>query len=134
LVLLAKLRSDPIAEPEQVKGYLHQIARNLVIAHFRKVKRHGIHDDGELAGLMAAPQSLPSVQLRGKRIVAKVHRLLGRMKKPRDRAVLLRFFLGRESREQISADMGLSVIQLNKILSRARSRFMEMWYKNGSDQ
>ena len=45
----------------------------------------------------------------------------------RDRDLLRRYYLGQESKERIQADHGLTSLQFNRVLHRARKRFQELW-------
>jgi DNA-directed RNA polymerase specialized sigma24 family protein len=44
----------------------------------------------------------------------------------RDRDILLRFYIAEEDKERISADFGLSSLQFNRVLHRARERYREI--------
>jgi RNA polymerase sigma-70 factor (ECF subfamily) len=45
----------------------------------------------------------------------------------RDRDILLRFYIAEEDKERISADFGLSSLQFNRVLHRARERYRERY-------
>jgi DNA-directed RNA polymerase specialized sigma24 family protein len=45
----------------------------------------------------------------------------------RDREILLRFYIAEEDKERISADFGLSSLQFNRVLHRARERYREIY-------
>ena len=45
----------------------------------------------------------------------------------RDRQLLRQFYLRQESKERICADHGLTSLQFNRVLHRARERFRELW-------
>jgi hypothetical protein len=44
----------------------------------------------------------------------------------RDRQILLRFYIAEEDKDRISADYGLSSLQFNRVLHRARQRYREL--------
>ena len=44
----------------------------------------------------------------------------------RDRQILLRFYIAEEDKDRIAADYGLSSLQLNRVLHRARQRYKEL--------
>lgn len=45
----------------------------------------------------------------------------------RDRDILLRFYIAEEDKDRISADFGLSSLQFNRVLHRARQRYREIY-------
>lgn len=45
----------------------------------------------------------------------------------RDREILLRFYIAEEDKERISSDFGLSSLQFNRVLHRARERYREIY-------
>lgn len=45
----------------------------------------------------------------------------------RDRDILLRFYIAEEDKDRISADFGLSSLQFNRVLHRARERYREIY-------
>jgi DNA-directed RNA polymerase specialized sigma24 family protein len=45
----------------------------------------------------------------------------------RDRDILLRFYIAEEDKDRISADFGLSSLQFNRVLHRARERYREIF-------
>jgi DNA-directed RNA polymerase specialized sigma24 family protein len=45
----------------------------------------------------------------------------------RDRDILLRFYIAEEDKERISRDFGLSSLQFNRVLHRARQRYREVY-------
>lgn len=45
----------------------------------------------------------------------------------RDRDILLRFYIAEEDKDRISADFGLSSLQFNRVLHRARERYRALY-------
>ncbi|HET9037640.1 MAG TPA: hypothetical protein VFN45_15620, partial [Myxococcaceae bacterium] len=56
-----------------------------------------------------------------------VRQVLEELPVERDRDLLRRYYLGQESKETLQADHGLSSLQFNRVLHRARRRFQELW-------
>jgi DNA-directed RNA polymerase specialized sigma24 family protein len=44
----------------------------------------------------------------------------------RDRQILLRFYIAEEDKDRIAADYGLTSLQFNRVLHRARQRYREL--------
>jgi hypothetical protein len=48
--------------------------------------------------------------------------------------VLFRFYLAEDKKEQICADLGLSGLHFNRVLHRARERYLELYKRLSSDK
>ena len=70
--------------------------------------------ESPLAGLLARESS------------ALVRHVLQDLANERDRQILLRFYIAEEDKDRISADYGLSSLQFNRVLHRARQRYKEL--------
>jgi DNA-directed RNA polymerase specialized sigma24 family protein len=57
---------------------------------------------------------------------ALVRRVLHELGNERDRQILLRFYIAEEDKERLSEDFGLSSLQFNRVLHRARQRYKEL--------
>jgi RNA polymerase sigma-70 factor (ECF subfamily) len=120
---LEKLRRGELREPAKLPGFLAAIARNLAIEHYRKLGRRRTEPDSDGLQAVASPVPSPLDLLVTRDNVAVVHRLLVELRNPRDRELLLRFYVADEDRERIAADYGLSNLQFNRVLHRARQRY-----------
>ncbi len=56
-----------------------------------------------------------------------VRQVIQELGTPRDRDILLRFYIAEEDKERISADFGLTSLQFNRVLHRARERYREIY-------
>lgn len=128
-VVLERLRSRGLEEPEKLAGFLLRTARNLFLADYRKKSRRGeTLDTPDPSTPGAEPPSSPG-QLR--QVLAEeradaVRRLLGELGTSRDRQILFRFYLAEDEKEDICADLGLSSLHFNRVLYRARERFRSL--------
>ena len=120
---LEKLRQGELREPEKLPGFLAAIARNLAIEHYRKLGRRRTEPDSEALLAVASPVPSPLDQLVARDNAAVARRLLEELRNRRDRELLLRFYVADEDRERIAADYGLSNLQFNRVLHRARQRY-----------
>ena len=50
----------------------------------------------------------------------------------RDRQLLFRFYVAEEDKDEIAADLGLSSLQFNRVLYRARQRYKELYLKRAT--
>jgi RNA polymerase sigma-70 factor (ECF subfamily) len=121
--VLEKLRRGELRDPHSLPAFLHGLARNLSIDHYRRDARR-LARERPIADTFDVPDQATGqlgALLRQEKI-ALVHRLLAELPRQRDREVLLRFYLEEEDRESIQADLGLTRAELNLVLFRARRR------------
>ena len=125
-LVLQKIRGGSLQEPEKLAGFIHQVARNLLIRDCRVEKRRGEAGDASLADLISFHRT-PLFQLEKKQLAALVRQVLGRVKQERDRLVLYRFYINEEEKGAICDDLGVDPAHFDVILHRARQRFGALW-------
>lgn len=134
-IVLEKIRSGDIREPERLSGFIRGVAKNLVIEHFRRVARQErLTDNEEAIRLLttSAPNQLERLLQKEKAGV--VWRVLREMRNERDVQVLLRYHLAEDTKEQICADLGLTSLQFNLVLHRARERYRQLYRQMARDE
>ncbi len=133
-LVLAKIRSAEVREPERLAGFIRSTARNLFIADRRKEARYHPLEDGREQDEGARPG--PVLADRGPapldRVLAdeearQVRRLLDELRFDRDRQLLLRFYVSDDSKEEICADLEIEPERFHQVLFRARERLRELW-------
>jgi RNA polymerase sigma-70 factor (ECF subfamily) len=127
-IVLEKIRRGDIREPERLSGFIRGVAKNLVIEHFRRVARQEKLTDTEEA-LRPLTSSAPNQleKLLQKEKAGLVWRVLREMRNKRYIQVLLRYHLAEDAKEQICADLGLTSLQFNLVLHRARERYRQLY-------
>lgn len=120
---LEKLRRGELREPAKLPGFLAQMARNLAIEHYRKAARRQTEPDSDAILGFAAPGTGPLAELLVRDNAALVRRALRDLANERDRQILLRFYIAEEDKDHICADYGLTNLQFNRVLHRARQRY-----------
>ncbi|MFL6234803.1 MAG: RNA polymerase sigma factor [Thermoanaerobaculia bacterium] len=123
---LEKLRQGELREPAKLPGFLAQIARNLAIEHYRKLARRKTDADSDAVLDAAASSESPLAALMARESSALVRLVLQDLTNERDRQILLRFYIAEEDKDRIAADYGLSSLQFNRVLHRARQRYKEL--------
>ena len=123
---LEKLRRGELREPAKLPGFLAQIARSLAIEHYRKIIRRKTDADSDAILEAVAPSEGPLGNLLARENAMLVRRILQELANERDRQILLRFYIAEEDKDRISADYGLSSLQFNRVLHRARQRYKEL--------
>lgn len=126
-----KWLAGQIAHPEQIAGYVFQVAMNLLRNHRRAMverpdKRAEVKALDELP--MDDPNEAGGVE---ERLARRVKRLLQGMSSQRDRTVLVRFYLNEEDRDVICRDMKLTPAQFARVIHRARGRLRQLLEAEG---
>jgi RNA polymerase sigma-70 factor (ECF subfamily) len=128
---LEKWRAGQIARPEQICGYVFQVALNLLRNHRRSVaERPERRVDSEV--LERTPGNAAAVdELAETGMAQRVRTLLQGMGSARDRTIIKRFYLDEENKETICRELGLLADQFDKVLHRARARLRELLEASG---
>ena len=127
----AKWQAGKIERPEQIAGYVLQVTMNLLRNHRRAMaerpeKRADAEKLHELAS--GAQPSEETIELE---IASRVKNVIRGMSSQRDRAILVRFYLDEEDKNTICRDLGLTPLQFDKILHRARGRLRKLLESGG---
>jgi len=126
-LVLEKLRRGELREPSKLPGFLAQIARSLAIEHYRKATRRKTEADSDAVDLAVAPSADPLSGLLESENASLVRRVIRELGNERDREILLRFYIAEEDKDRIAADHGLTSLQFNRVLHRARQRYKELF-------
>lgn len=126
-LVLEKLRRGELREPAKLHSYIAQIARSLAIEHFRKATRRKTDADSEAVQNVPAARPGALADLLAGENAALARRVIQQLGNDRDRQILFRFYLAEEDKERICADYGLSSLQFNRVLHRARERYRELF-------
>jgi RNA polymerase sigma factor (sigma-70 family) len=126
-----KWQAGQIDRPEQIAGYIFQVAMNLLRNHRRAIAERPERraDTGALAALPAAAAS-DEVELR-KDLAQRVAKVMRGLSSERDRNVLVRFYLYEQDRDLICRDLQLTAQQFARVLHRARGRLRELLEAQG---
>ena len=126
-IIIEKIRGGDIRDAERLPGFVCGVARNQVIKHFQRAARQERLTETE------EPVSIPCQahdqleELLRKESADIVRQILKEMTNERDIQVLFRFYLAEDDKEQICADLGLTSLQFNLVLHRARERYRELY-------
>ncbi len=132
-ILLERIRAGAVRDPAQLAGFVASLARNLATEHFRQLRRTEPRGEAILQLLEDPSPSAYEVAVLTEQ-AALVRRILEELPIERDRDVLRRFYLGQDSKDRICADYGLSSLQFNRVLHRARDRFRELWAQSAASR
>ncbi len=125
-IVLERLRTRGLDQPEKLTGFIHRTARNLFIANYRKAVRRQTQNDDSAIRKVADPAPNQLGSFLDKEEADLVRQLISELKPDRDRQLLLRFYIAEEEKELICRDLGLSSLHFNRVLFRARQRFKDL--------
>jgi RNA polymerase sigma-70 factor, ECF subfamily len=126
-IALEKLRRGELREPAKLPGFLAQIARSLAIEHYRKAARRKTEPDSDALDAAPARGDGPLAHLLTSENASLVRRVIQDLGNDRDRQILLRYYIAEEDKDRISNDFGLTSLQFNRVLHRARHRYKELY-------
>jgi RNA polymerase sigma-70 factor (ECF subfamily) len=131
IVVLTRLRSQPLDDPERLPAFAAQVARNLLMAERRKDRRRRTEADS--TAVDEAPDQSDGQEADAEResAASAIRTVLQEMKSVRDRTLLVRYYLRDEDKKEICRELGLSEMSFNVVLFRARNRFLELLAKRG---
>lgn len=125
---LEKIRSGEVRDPDRLAGFLRSLAKNLSIHHYRRGAVKEVREEElEAAADLSAPEAGQLGELLHREKAALVRRVLEEMSSERDRQVLFRFYIAEEDKEHIRSDLGLSRLEFNMVLFRARRRYRDLY-------
>lgn len=124
---LEKLRGGELREPAKLPGFVAQVARNLAIEHYRKAARRQTDPDSDAVARATDGGKGPLRDLLAREHAALVRRVIHELGSERDRQILFRFYIAEEDKDAIAADFGLTGLQFNRVLHRARQRYKALY-------
>jgi len=126
LTVAQAIQRGDLREPERLMGYVRTIVRRKVAAQIEEnvhSRKHEIDLDWGLAVRDAASNpEQNAIQSQNEDIARRVLKSIA----PRDREILIRFYLEEQSAEQICEEMSLTETQFRLLKSRAKARFGEL--------
>ncbi|MEJ1960571.1 MAG: sigma-70 family RNA polymerase sigma factor [Gammaproteobacteria bacterium] len=131
---LQKLEAGEIEHRGQLDGYVYRVALNHLRNHRRKDKSPVSASDVLTELVDADGENRPARAIQGGQFGTVVTRLLKEMSSPRDREVLMRFYLQEEDRGALCRSLALTDLQFNRVIFRARARFRELLERRGYDK
>jgi RNA polymerase sigma-70 factor (ECF subfamily) len=90
IIILARLRTQPLDDPDKLPAFVAQIARNLVIAERRKERRRKTDVDSEAVDEVPDPSQGQEHDAQRESAAVANRKVLAEMKSIRDRSLLVR--------------------------------------------
>jgi RNA polymerase sigma factor (sigma-70 family) len=132
LQAIKKIRLEGLDDPSNLGGYLYRTATRLATAYWRGDLSARESGADELQLREVKDEALSIEERVDNQILSKCIRdLMKHLSAARDREVLLRFYLNEEPKQAICSTLGLTDLQFNQVLWRARQRFGEILRRHG---
>jgi RNA polymerase sigma-70 factor (ECF subfamily) len=130
--VLERVRRGELEDPEKLAGFVHGTARNMARAERRKRLRRGLtvseeNHQEQAPWEPADPSPNQETELQWRQEAELARQLLAELRSQRDREVLFRYCVAEQDKELICSTLGLSSLQFNVVLCRARKRFRKLY-------
>jgi RNA polymerase sigma-70 factor (ECF subfamily) len=128
---LEKYNAGQIARPDQIAGYVFQVAMNHLRNHRRSMhERADRRVSSEVIDTLCADDA-PDDLDRDSRVIDRVIRIMRSMSSARDRTILVRFYLDEAGKDEICRELNLTPAQFASVLHRARLRLKDLLEAEG---
>jgi RNA polymerase sigma-70 factor (ECF subfamily) len=129
LIVVNAIKRGDLREPERLMGFVRTVVRRQVAAYIENAV-HNRREQADLeTGVMVADKKQnPEQEAMGRQNTELMKSALAALS-PRDRDILVRFYLREQSQEQICREMELSETQFRLLKSRAKAKFGEIGKK-----
>lgn len=126
MTAITHMRSGRIGRPDQIGGYIFRVAMNLYRNYCRQFDnrlelRSGDDCIDEIPSSERATDDAPDPKL-----AAQVQAIVASLPVARDREIIKRFYLDEEDKDSICTELGLSALQFDKVIFRARKRMQTL--------
>ena len=131
IIALERLRTEPLADPCRLAGYLCGVARHLALNEARKAARRNTNPSSDVIELIPDDQPSPLREASRAEICKHVRNLLGELRQDRDRQILNLFYVREQDKESICRKLNVDGTHFNRVLFRARQRLRDIALKDG---
>jgi RNA polymerase sigma-70 factor (ECF subfamily) len=128
---LQKLNAGEIGDPAHLDGYIYRVALNHLRNHRRKNRLRTADTQSVAVAIHEIEAAGPTESVEADQWADVAKRLLREVNPARDRALLVRFYLQEESKEELCREYGLTEQHFNRVIYRARERFRKLLQKRG---
>ncbi len=119
--LLVALRGGKLREQDKLPQYVAKLVKHLCVDQYRqKLKLVSVQ-----AELVLQPDELPAARAERRQLWSQVLHAIRALTVPRDREILIAFYVDGEDKEQICARFGLTAALFDSLIHRARDRVRE---------
>lgn len=123
-IVLEKIRGNSIKSPSKLAAFIVQIGKNQLTMSYRGAHNTNVNID-DISPIDTQPK--PQQILERNNISLVVRKLLQELTVPRDKELMMRFYIKEEDKKTICEALALDDLHFNRVLFRARHRFKEIW-------
>lgn len=124
IVLQAIMRND-LRNPERLLGYIRTVVRRQIAGYIERAVERRRECPEDYDTVVRAPEHTPEMNYIRREEKRLMRQTLSELN-PKDREILIRFYLDEMSQELICEEMGLTSTQFRLLKSRAKARFSEL--------
>lgn len=134
IVVLVRLRTEPLEDPSRLPGFINSVAINHCIADARRDTRRQTDYNSDMLDDVPDLRDTQSESIERQNISKLVRQLIKEMKNERDRQILTMYYIEELTKEEICSRLpGLTLRHFDRVISRARLRFRMMLEERGLD-
>ncbi len=122
VLVLTRLRAAELREPEALPAFVRQVAMNVATAQDRRTHRRRTDTDTDAIEAIADDAQSALDVVERNECFDLVRRSIDALERPRDRDLLVRYFVDLEDKPSICAALGLSTTHFDRVLHRAKAR------------
>jgi RNA polymerase sigma-70 factor (ECF subfamily) len=126
LIVVEQILKGKVREPDRLPAYAHAVAKNQLNRYIRGLVQDRRNDTAIDISTVASEATRDPERLAIDEQEARIARRIYMSIKKRPREVLMRFYLGEQTREQICREMDLSFTQFRLIKSRTKALFVKL--------
>lgn len=134
ILAIEKIRRREVREPDRLAGFLRALVKNLSTQQYRRRSYEAEKPSDHLADVEDERLPSPLGGLLHRERTVLTRRLLEQLNVPRDRDVLLRYYIAEDSSARICADLEIDEDHFYRVLSRARQRYRRLWDEQARSQ
>ncbi len=125
IVVIRRLRKEPLEDPEKLSGYVAGVAKRLLWNHVRKEIRQDTHADSEAIARVESQHAEVWHLLYREGMRQYLRDRIAELNAPQYRKILTDHYLLERHKQVIAQEMDLDLKAYNTVLYRARKRLVE---------
>jgi RNA polymerase sigma-70 factor (ECF subfamily) len=128
ITIIRKIRDGDVQQPESLKFFVSSVAKYHALGQIRRIRRRDCDENLEQAEQLPDPAPNLLEKLETSEHFVEIRAVIEELI-PRYRKLLWRFYINEEPKDVICADLGLTSMQFDGVLHRARKRYKELYLK-----
>ncbi|MFT4713507.1 MAG: RNA polymerase sigma-70 factor (ECF subfamily) [Candidatus Azotimanducaceae bacterium] len=125
IIVINRLRTDGIEQPELLKRFVQQTAKFTFIGWVRKaVNQTELRESVDDVPEEDLPEQLDHIEQERTREAVRL--MIAQMKVPRDREILYRYYVRDQGKPLVCDALDLSSAHFDRVINRARNRFRKL--------